>query len=96
MKIEERSDGSWIVTPALLKGPATIDVGNAGTVMRFLPPIAALAKGLIHFDGDERSHERPVAPIIMEVFKRWSVAMPDESVKIYGAGRVIGEVIAKI
>ena len=39
---------------------------------------------------------RPVAPIIMEVFKRWGVAMPDESVKIYGAGSVIGEVIAKI
>ena len=39
---------------------------------------------------------RPVAPIIMEIFKRWDVAMPDESVKIYGGGRVIGEVIAKI
>jgi hypothetical protein len=39
---------------------------------------------------------RPVAPIIMEVFKRWGVSMPDESVKIYGGGSVIGEVIAKI
>jgi L-asparaginase II len=39
---------------------------------------------------------RPVAPIIMEVFNRWDVAMPDESVKIYAGGRVIGEVIAKI
>ena len=39
---------------------------------------------------------RPVAPIIMEVFKRWGVAMPDESVKIYGGSSVIGEVIAKI
>jgi L-asparaginase II len=39
---------------------------------------------------------RPVAPIIMEVFNRWGVVMPDESVKIYGGGRVIGEVIAKI
>ncbi|MCX6449082.1 MAG: asparaginase, partial [Actinobacteria bacterium] len=39
---------------------------------------------------------RPVAPIIMEVFKRWSVSMPDESVKIYGAGSVIGEVRANI
>jgi L-asparaginase II len=39
---------------------------------------------------------RPVAPIIMEIFKRWDVSMPDESVKIYGGGRVIGEVIAKI
>jgi len=39
---------------------------------------------------------RPVAPIIMEIFKRWSVVMPDESVKIYGGASVIGEVIANI
>jgi L-asparaginase II len=39
---------------------------------------------------------RPVAPIIMEIFKRWGVAMPDESVKIYGGGSVIGEVISNI
>jgi L-asparaginase II len=39
---------------------------------------------------------RPVAPIIMEIFKRWGVEMPDESVKIYGGGSVIGEVIANI
>ena len=39
---------------------------------------------------------RPVAPIIMEIFKRWGVQMPDESVKIYGGGSVIGEVIANI
>jgi L-asparaginase II len=39
---------------------------------------------------------RPVAPIIMEIFKRWNVSMPDESVKIYGGGSVIGEVIANI
>jgi L-asparaginase II len=39
---------------------------------------------------------RPVAPIIMEIFKRWGVVTPDESVKIYGGGSVIGEVIANI
>ena len=39
---------------------------------------------------------RPVAPIIMEIFSRWGVQMPDESVKIYGGGSVIGEVIANI
>ena len=39
---------------------------------------------------------RPVAPIIMEIFKRWGVEMPDESVKIYGGGSVTGEVIANI
>jgi L-asparaginase II len=39
---------------------------------------------------------RPVAPIIMEIFKRWGISMPDESVKIYGGSSVIGEVIANI
>jgi len=39
---------------------------------------------------------RPVALIIMEIFKRWGVEMPDESVKIYGGGSVIGEVIANV
>ena len=52
------------VTPQQLTGPTQIDVGNAGTVMRFLPPIAATATGLIYFDGDARSHERPLEPVI--------------------------------
>jgi 3-phosphoshikimate 1-carboxyvinyltransferase len=55
---------AWKITPAPLKGPAQIDVGNAGTVMRFLPPLAALAQGAISFDGDARSHERPLGPVI--------------------------------
>ena len=52
------------ISPRPMKGPATIDVGNAGTVMRFLPPLAALAHGEISFDGDPRSHERPLKPVI--------------------------------
>ena len=52
------------VTGGALKGPAKIDVGNAGTVMRFLPPLAALANGAISFDGDPRSYERPLGPVI--------------------------------
>ena len=47
-----------------LHGPATVDVGNAGTVMRFLPPVAALADGPIRFDGDPRSYERPLHGVI--------------------------------
>ncbi|MFD9791842.1 3-phosphoshikimate 1-carboxyvinyltransferase [Streptomyces sp. NPDC059070] len=60
-------DGSgeaWRVIPAGLHGPAAIDVGNAGTVMRFLPPVAALADGAIRFDGDPRSYERPLNGVI--------------------------------
>jgi len=58
------SDDAWVVTPQSLTGPATIDVGNAGTVMRFLPPLASLARGDISFDGDPRSYERPLGPVI--------------------------------
>src|SRR5690606_26445077 len=54
-------DGAdWAVSPAPLRGPARLDVGNAGTVMRFVPPLAALADGEVHFDGDPRARERPV------------------------------------
>ncbi|HET9944433.1 MAG TPA: 3-phosphoshikimate 1-carboxyvinyltransferase [Actinomycetes bacterium] len=54
----------WWVRPARLLGPAQVDVGNAGTVMRFLPPVAALATGLVRFDGDPRARQRPLAPVV--------------------------------
>ena len=39
---------------------------------------------------------RPVAPIIMEIFKKWGIEMPDESVKIYGGHYVVGRVASSI
>jgi 3-phosphoshikimate 1-carboxyvinyltransferase len=63
-EIQVDGDLAWKVTPAKLKGPAQVDVGNAGTVMRFLPPLSALANGDISFDGDPRSYERPLGPVI--------------------------------
>jgi 3-phosphoshikimate 1-carboxyvinyltransferase len=64
-EIADAADGSWSVTPPpVLRGGGAVDVGNAGTVMRFLPPVAALADGPIRFDGDPRSHERPVAALL--------------------------------
>jgi 3-phosphoshikimate 1-carboxyvinyltransferase len=66
--IEDGPDGSWLITPAerLTSGTdvTEVDMGAAGTVMRFVPPIAALADGPVHFDGDPRSHERPVGPLV--------------------------------
>ncbi|PHQ53065.1 3-phosphoshikimate 1-carboxyvinyltransferase [Streptomyces cinnamoneus] len=55
---------AWRVIPARLHGPASVDVGNAGTVMRFLPPVATLADGPVRFDGDPRSYERPLHGVI--------------------------------
>ncbi len=48
------------VTPGKLRGPATIDCGLAGTVMRFVPPLSTLATGEISFDGDEGARRRPM------------------------------------
>lgn len=58
-------DMDWVVTPAaVLHGGASIDVGLAGTVMRFLPPLAALADGPVHFDGDAGARVRPMGPVL--------------------------------
>jgi 3-phosphoshikimate 1-carboxyvinyltransferase len=53
----------WVVTPAPLHA-AAIDTGLAGTVMRFVPPLAALADGPVTFDGDAYARERPMATLL--------------------------------
>ena len=58
------ADGTdWLVVPAELRG-ATIDTGLAGTVMRFVPPVAALADGDVDFDGDDYARQRPMGPLL--------------------------------
>lgn len=51
------------ITPGPLHA-ATIDCGLAGTVMRFVPPLAASARGPVHFDGDEQARSRPLHTIL--------------------------------
>src|SRR4051794_26823740 len=87
----------WIVTPAELRGPATIDVGLAGTVMRFLPPVAALAMGDIAFDGDPHARKRPMAPIL-RALRELGIDVDDAGTgrmpfTIRGTGRVRGGTI---
>lgn len=57
-------EGRVQITPGRLSGSAQVDCGLAGTVMRFVPPIATLAKGDIRFDGDPRARVRPMRQII--------------------------------
>jgi len=59
--------GAWTVTPGPLVGGGLVDCGLAGTVMRFLPPVAALAQGSTTFDGDLRARERPMEPVLAAV-----------------------------
>ena len=69
-KIEAVATGSpygpdWRVTPAEeLTGSTSIECGLAGTVMRFVPPVAALALGPVAFDGDPYARKRPMRPIV--------------------------------
>jgi 3-phosphoshikimate 1-carboxyvinyltransferase len=54
----------WLIVPASLSGATSVDCGLAGTVMRFLPPVAALANGPVEFDGDAHARYRPMAQVI--------------------------------
>lgn len=63
--VEDDVEGEdWLVLPAALTGDVEIDCGLAGTIMRFLPPVAALACGPVTFDGDPQARVRPMAPIL--------------------------------
>ena len=42
-----------------------IFIGNAGTTMRFLTTLAALAPGVTRLTGDERMQERPIEDLLM-------------------------------
>ncbi|GMA26855.1 3-phosphoshikimate 1-carboxyvinyltransferase [Arenivirga flava] len=70
VSIEEREgEGGYgpdllVTPPEELTGSTSIDCGLAGTVMRFLPPVAALALGPVAFDGDESARRRPMRTTI--------------------------------
>ncbi|MEE1927666.1 3-phosphoshikimate 1-carboxyvinyltransferase [Streptomyces sp. TRM 70351] len=85
---------AWRVIPAGLHGPATVDVGNAGTVMRFLPPVAALADGPVRFDGDPRSYERPLHGVI-DALRTLGARIDDDGrgalpMTVHGGGSLTG------
>jgi 3-phosphoshikimate 1-carboxyvinyltransferase len=64
-RIEEGDHPSTLhVTPGTVTGGTEVDTGLAGTVMRFLPPFAALADGPVRFDGDPAARVRPMLPVL--------------------------------
>jgi 3-phosphoshikimate 1-carboxyvinyltransferase len=84
----------WTVTPGPLRGPAHIDCGLAGTVMRFLPPVAALANGDVRFDGDPRARMRPMSEVV-GALKGLGVRVADDGrnalpFTVHGTGGVTG------
>ncbi|MEU1876300.1 3-phosphoshikimate 1-carboxyvinyltransferase [Streptosporangium sp. NPDC020072] len=61
---ESASSSDWTITPGPVVSGAHIEVGLAGTVMRFVPPVAALADGEVSFDGDPHARKRPMGVIL--------------------------------
>jgi 3-phosphoshikimate 1-carboxyvinyltransferase len=87
-------DERWVVRPRPLAGPAAVDVGLAGTVMRFMPPIAALADGPVAFDGDPYARRRPLGPLV-EALRSIGVRIDSAEggglpLTVHGTGRVEG------
>ena len=84
----------WKVTPGPLRGRETIDCGLAGTVMRFVPPVAALADGPVVFDGDPHARSRPMREVL-EGLRQLGVVVEDEDrgllpFTVLGTGQVPG------
>lgn len=87
-----------VITPAPLRGPATIDCGLAGTVMRFVPPLAALADGPVRLDGDPGARVRPMGPVLAGLARLGVRVTGDDDgaapgflpVTVHGVGRVAG------
>jgi 3-phosphoshikimate 1-carboxyvinyltransferase len=84
-------DRRWVVRPGPLRGPARVDVGLAGTVMRFLPAVAALAEGPVTFDGDPGARLRPLGPLVASLRTAGVTIEPDTlPLTVHGTGRVTG------
>ncbi|MFZ4894604.1 3-phosphoshikimate 1-carboxyvinyltransferase [Plantibacter sp. Mn2098] len=85
----------WLVTPAEeLTGSTTVECGLAGTVMRFMPPVAALALGPTVFDADPSARNRPMGTMITSLMEL-GVDLSDDGRRslpftVHGTGRVAG------
>jgi len=87
----ELTPNSLRITPKPISGPAQIDCGLAGTVMRFVPPVAALAKGEVSFDGDLAARARPMQTTV-ESLRALGVEVAGSGLPftIHGTGEVFG------
>jgi len=86
-----------LITPGELTGGTSIECGLAGTVMRFLPPLAALALGPVAFDGDSTARTRPMRTTI-ESLRALGIDVNDDGrgrlpFSLYGTGAVPGGTI---
>ena len=87
----DTSEADWRVTPGPLTGGVEVDCGLAGTVTRFLPPVAGLATGAVAFDGDPHMRTRPVGEVL-EALRALGVAIEGDRLPftVNGCGAVRG------
>jgi len=83
---------AWQVARGRPGDRAVIDVGNAGTVLRFVPPVAALGRADVEFRGDERAASRPVGPLLAALRELGAVIEGGDAVPfvVRGHGGVSG------
>jgi 3-phosphoshikimate 1-carboxyvinyltransferase len=90
-------DGSELtVGGRIAPGPdARVDCGLAGTVLRFVPPLAALADAAVEFDGDEQARTRPIAPLL-DALRGLGVGIDGTGLpfRVRGNGSVAGGTVA--
>ena len=79
------------VTPGALRGGIDVDCGLAGTVLRFVPPVAALATGRVAFDGDPHLRQRPIGEMLVGL-RGLGIAVDGDVVPfaVHGPGTVPG------
>jgi 3-phosphoshikimate 1-carboxyvinyltransferase len=93
--VEEHETDAAVTPGALAPGSAvSVYVGNAGTVMRFLPAVAALTPAAVAFDGDPRARERPVGALL-SALRSLGVSIDDDGrgalpFTVHGTGAVPG------
>ena len=92
--VEDVDGEDWLVTPGDALGDAAVDCGLAGTVMRFVPPLAAMARGPVRFDGDPHARTRPMGPAL-EALRTLGVRIEDDGrgtlpFTVHGSGSVRG------
>ena len=78
---------AWQVARGRPGDRAVIDVGNAGTVLRFVPPVAALGRADVEFRGDERAASRPVGPLLAALRELGAVIEGGDAVPFVVRGR---------
>jgi 3-phosphoshikimate 1-carboxyvinyltransferase len=84
----------WLVTPGAFDRDAAIDCGLAGTVMRFVPPVAALSTSVVSFDGDEHMRQRPIGQVL-SALRDLGASIHGDTLpfSVHGAGSVPGGVV---